>query len=138
MATTTFFIIDNGKVRCFITDSTREIDLAKTKYGEIFYTRTEAVRVAMQPKAKPIHYLTDEERKLLELEQIAYGRSQMTESERAEIVREKTTYERLVEEFEFARHMENWSDQEYKNKKIAFEKRYWYERKCSQTVTLCY
>ena len=127
MATTTYFYVDNGKTHMVLTDNKTEIELTRVKYGNVFFNKRDADAYANQPKPKRVRHLSDEERKQLELEQMAYGRSQTPKTEKP--LREMTPYERLVAEFEFAAQSEKWSETEYRLRRKAFDKRTWYERK---------
>lgn len=131
---TTYFYVDYpngneacGKTHMVMTDNPTEIELAKVRYGRVFFNKPEADAFAKLPKPKRVRHLTDEERKQWELEQMAYGKSQTPVREKA--ITEMTPYERLVAEFEFAAQYENWSETEYRRKRKAFDSRHWYERK---------
>ena len=101
---TIFYYIDGDKLRTVWTDNPREVDLVRVRFGEVFFNRAEAVKVLFAPKTEKVRVLTDEERRQLELEQIAYGRSLMTEEEKAEArERNKSIDQRQLE---FARMMQ--------------------------------
>ena len=46
MKTTMYFVVENGNVLNFITDSQTDIDRAKVKYGNVFFNRTDAIKFA--------------------------------------------------------------------------------------------
>lgn len=106
MKMTTYFYVDYpngneacGKTHMVMTDNPTEIDRAKVQYGRVFFNKPEADAFAKLPKPKRVRRLTDEERKQLELEQIAYGRSLMTETEKAEAKERKKTIDQIQLEF---------------------------------------
>lgn len=122
-----YFYIENGKEHLVYTDNPHEIDLARVKYGGVYFTLAEVRAVLNAPKKAKTRHFTDEERKQWELEQIAFGKSETPENERPP--KRLTEYERLVAEFEFAAQYEHWSESEYKRKRKAFNQRNWYLRK---------
>lgn len=94
-----FFII-NGKPTTILADES-ELSSLKNQFGQMFSSLPEAKRVAeeMKKETEMIRYYTDEERKELEREQIAFGRSKMTDEEKAEAKRERKTIDQLQIEF---------------------------------------
>ena len=131
----TFFYLEGGSDHMVMTDNPNERELARIKYGGVYDTRTEAreALALLQTMAKPKERnLSEEERKQLELEQIAFGRSQTPESERPP--KRKTAYDRLLEEFNFAAEYEGWSKAEYERKRKAFNQRNWYLKKLCKGV----
>ena len=72
MKTTMYFVVENGNVLNFITDSETEIDRAKVKYGNIFFNRTDAIKFAQKPIEKKSRHLTEEEANELEIAQFRF------------------------------------------------------------------
>lgn len=105
MKMTMFFYVDlEGNVHNCQTDSERELELTRVQFGNVFFNRTQAIEFALQPKEKPCRYLTDEERAEIEREQIAFGKSQMTEEEKREARERRKSIDQL--QLEFGREME--------------------------------
>lgn len=111
-----FFII-NGKASTILADES-EIPSLKNQFGTMYRTFPEAKRaeeqlLAEENKANKPKFLTDEERKALEKEQIAYGRSQMTEEEKAEARQEHKSIDQL--QWEFAMQMMGITNRKYRH-----------------------
>lgn len=93
-----FFVIENGKVKWVQGENKMEM-IRFFGYGNVFNNKADA-HSALEERNKPkVHHLTDEERKILEAEQIAYGRSQMTETELLEAKRQRKTIDQIQLEF---------------------------------------
>lgn len=93
-----YFAIENGKIRWVASESKMEL-VRMFGYGNVFDSRTEA-EVTLEERNKPkVHHLTDDERKRLEAEQIAYGRSKMTEKELAEAKEQRKSIDQIQLEF---------------------------------------
>ena len=105
MKMTMYFYVDlNGKVHNCQTDSEREIELTRINFGNVFFTRAEAIDFSMQPKEIPCKHLSDEEMRRIDEEQIAFGRSMMTEEEKREARERRKSLDQL--QLEFGREME--------------------------------
>lgn len=91
MKTYVFFVERNGnafKVRNFYVEPEHFKALEK-EFGNIYFTYPDAIKAKQlleEDERKPKERaLTDEERRVLEAEQIAYGWAQFTEEEKTEI-----------------------------------------------------
>ena len=98
----TFAVIDNN-ARVLIAEGNKAELERCFGYGNVFETREKALIALEERKAPKVHHLTDDERKALEREQIAYGRSQMTEEEKAEARESRKPI--AQKQLEFARYM---------------------------------
>ena len=93
-----FAVIENN-ARVLIANGNR-MELERCfGYGNVFETREMALVALEERKAPKVHHLTDEERRVLEREQIAYGRSKMTETEKAEAKERRKSIEQKQLEF---------------------------------------
>ena len=94
----TFFAIDNGRVIC--VESENKADLLRFfGNGNVFDSKARALTELEERNKPKVHHLTDEECKRLEAEQIAYGRSQMTETELAEVREKRKSIDQIQLEF---------------------------------------
>lgn len=100
-----YFYVDlEGKVHNCETDDKLEIERIRNQFGNVFFTRIEAVEFSMQPKEKPCRSLTDEEMREIDKQQMKFGWSQMTEEERREARERRKSLDQL--QLEFGREME--------------------------------
>lgn len=105
MKMTMYFYVDlNGNVHNCQTDSEREIELTRINFGNVFYTRIEAIEYSKLPKEVPCKHLSDEEMRRIDKEQLEFGRSMMTEEEKAEARERRKSIDQL--QLEFGREME--------------------------------
>lgn len=94
----TFAVIDKN-ARVLRADGNRA-DLERYfGHGNVFDSMEKALVALEERKAPKVHHLTDEERRVLEREQIAFGRSQMTEEEKAEARERKKSIDQIQLEF---------------------------------------
>lgn len=96
----TYFVIDGNRVIRVDGNNVREIEAFFGKKN-VFTTQKEAYDMlnSHNEPTKVKHHLTDEERKILEAEQIAYGRSMMTAEELAEVKQKRKSIDQLQLEF---------------------------------------
>ncbi len=93
-----YFAIENGKIRWVASESKMEL-VRMFGYGNVFDSRTEAEETLEERNKPKVHHLTDNERKRLEAEQIAYGRSKMTEKELTEAKEQRKSIDQIQLEF---------------------------------------
>lgn len=67
-----YFVVENGKVLNFMTDSETEISKARIKYGNVFFNRTDAIKFAQKPQEIKVRHLSDEEASEMEIEQFKF------------------------------------------------------------------
>ena len=115
----TFFYVDYpsendvyGTTHIVITDDTTEIELTRVRYGNVFFNKREADEFARLPKPKRERHYTDEERKQLEALQIEWGRSRLTEEEKATLREEHKSIDQ--QQWEFAMQMMGITNRKYK------------------------
>lgn len=106
-----FFVI-NGKASTILADES-DIPSLKNQFGTMYRTLPEAKRVAEQLKAEPkVKHYTDEERRELEALQIEWGRSRLTEEEKATLREERKPIDQ--QQWEFAMQMMGITNRKYK------------------------
>lgn len=98
-----YWVIENDK-KYFVAEAESKLELEQFfGHGNVFDSKTDVITEFNIRKA-PKNHKTDEERRLLELEQLAYGNALMTETEKAEVIEERKTTDEL--QLEFARMMQ--------------------------------
>lgn len=71
MKMTMYFVVENGVIRNFMTDSEKELEKARLRYEHIFMTRDEAVEFIKNPPKKEKH-LSEDEAKEMEIAQFKF------------------------------------------------------------------
>lgn len=93
-----YYCIENEKVTTVEAESKTELERF-FGHGNVFENKADAVIIRDERRKPKVRHLSDEERKILEAEQIAYGRSQMTETELLEAKRQRKTIDQIQLEF---------------------------------------
>ena len=68
---TMYFVVENGAIRNFMTDSEMELEKARLRYEHVFMTRDEAVGFLKNPPKKAKH-LSEDEAKEMEIAQFKF------------------------------------------------------------------
>jgi len=71
MKMTMYFVVENGAIRNFMTDSEMELEKARLRYEHVFMTRDEAVGFLKNPPKKAKH-LSEDEAKEMEIAQFKF------------------------------------------------------------------